>query len=613
MIRSRLLALSLFCNFATLLSSCATTGNAESCSLKGVVLNQKCGRPVAGIVVALGVVDKLSGGEKSVVPYGEGQPHVTTTGRDGTFRFRNLNPGTLLVMIQDEKSACIEGELPLELAAGEHRKDVTLHVAHGASISGTVYNEGYYHGVGGVTVQVVPSLDQRKAWVRAYEAVTDADGTFRIGGIPEGGYEIRSSPLDEFEQTSLAFYGEDPIYYLRYPRGFSMEWGTHYEPVEFTVATGTLARGIVVDEAGQAVAGAGVYHTTSSILGKADVLTDEQGQFTLPGWESPTFPKLQARKDNALSEVLTSEKSLAEYGPIRLVLHPKVSILIRLVGEDGETLSAISPAYVSLDLMVNGGKSMGGEAKDLVESCTYDWLLPAVQYQITVDGNEGLEILDSPQMVTTEAGQQTEVVFKGRKIDTRQGPRIVGQIVDAEGAPIGDAVLSEESFGSYQTRSNADGIFDFKTRTLPKPQDGMTTLETQEYNLRVTASGFETLKVSLRPGEAPARIALERVGLIRGQVVDAATGKAVEEYSVTAYQPETTNNTGGVNLKQLMSARLEKLPGGHFLLKGVATSPVVLEVTSPSYEAAHTTLSFAPRLEEGIANFRLQRKTEPTE
>lgn len=60
-------------------------------------------------------------------------------------------------------------------------------------------------------MQVVPNYEKRKEWVRAYEAVSSADGTFHIGGIPSGGYDIRSSPLDGFQQSSLAFYGEDPM------------------------------------------------------------------------------------------------------------------------------------------------------------------------------------------------------------------------------------------------------------------------------------------------------------------------------------------------------------------------------------------------------------------
>lgn len=611
MINRRLVALSLCCALFLLVSSCATTGNSENCTLKGVVLNQKCGRPVAGITVALGVVSKPYGGEKTVVPYGGGQPYVTTTGRDGTFRFRNLKPGPLLVMIQDAKTACVEGEVPIELVEGENRKDVTLHVGLGASISGTIYNDGYYHGVEGVKVQVVPSSDQRKEWIRTYEAVTNADGTFRIGGIPSGYYEIESSPLDKFEQTSICFYGETPMAASHTPfMGVELDWGTHYEPFEFTVAPGALARGVVVDEAGQPVAGAEVYLATRR---GANVLTDERGEFTLPNWESSKFPDLQARKGNARSDILTSEKSIDEYGPIRLVLHPKASILIRLVGEDGVTLSGISPAYVSLDVLANGGKSMGGEAKDIVDSCTYDWLLPDVEYQITVNGNEGLEVLNSPQTITTEAGKQTEVIFTARKIDIMQGPRIVGQIVDVEGNPVADAVLSEESSGSYQTRSNADGTFDFKTRTIPKSQEGMASPVSRDYTLRVAASGFETLTVTLRPGEASAAIELERVGIIRGQVVDASTGAEVEDYTVTVYKPEATNKPGGSGRKLLTSARFEKLPSGHFIIKGVAISPVLLEVSSPSYEVAHTTLAFAPRLEEGVANFRLQRRARTLE
>lgn len=612
MICTRLLALSLSCVLVTLLSSCATTGGPDTCSLEGVVLDQQSGEPVAGVNVALGALNTLQRFEKPVVPYGGGKhPYVSTTGRDGTFRFQRLKPGLVLLMTEDKKLACVEGEVPVELGAGESKMDITLHVTEGASISGTIYNDGYYHGVGGVTVQAVPAYGHRKEWLRAYETVTNSDGTFYLGGIPSGNFDIRSSPMDGFQQTSVCFYGETPIAQSFTPSvGVELDWATHAEPFEFTVAPGALAQGMVVDESGQPVAGAGVYGSRGRFSEEPDVLTDEKGVFTLPDWERSKFPTLQARKDNALSEVLTSEKSLAEYGPIRLVLHPKASILVRLLGENGETLSVASPAYVSLDLLINGGKSMGGEAKNLTESWTYDLLLPAVQYQITVDGNEGLEILDSPQIVTTEAGKQTEVVFKGRKIDVRQGPRIVGKIVDAEGAPVADAILSDGASDSYQTVSSMEGAFEFMTRTLPKPREGVATPELQAQKIRVTASGFATLDISLRPGEAPSVIALERVGLIRGQVVDASTGRAVEDYLVTAYQPTDASSTGKAGLEQLTSTKLEKLPGGHFLLKGVAVSPIVLEVASHEYETARETLAFAPRIEEGLANFRLRRTTD---
>lgn len=587
MIYSRLLTLGLSCILVTLLSSCATTGGPDACGLEGIVLDQQTGEPVAGVAVSLGVLGSPAQSERPVVPYGGSQPHTTITGRDGTFRFNRLNSGAILVMIQDDKLACVEGEVHVELAAGERKRDVTLHVAQGASVSGTVYNDGYYHGVEGVTVQVVPNYEHRKEWVRAYEAITSAEGTFRIGGIPSGGYDIRSSPLDGFKESSLVFYGEEPIHSMTgYFLGFPMQWGTHYEFFEFTVEPGAVAQGVVVDEAGRPVTGAEIFYFGRGPVEPGEVLTNEDGQFFYPNYESLKVPSIIARKDGYFSEWLNSDKTLEEYGPIRLTLRPGANLRVRVLDEKGEPIRW--PVEIDIDVDYQGDNSSVYDfTKKPDPSLVTFPTLPAANYKLEVLGAHRDYITEKPELFTLNSGDDREIVLIARNTAELRGPDILGKVVGPDGTPVANAKLEAMTIDPFQTSTSPDGTFTVRTRSAKS----LPTYQSQEIlktlDIRVSAPGFMEQVVHARPGDSDVHIALEPTKTFGGYVVDASTGNPIETFDATVYSTSDPGNPDRRYWRKLESVALHNKGSGEFEISGITSSPFIVEIESEAFGKHH--------------------------
>lgn len=101
------------------------------------------------------------------------------------------------------------------------------------------------------------------------------------------------------------------------------------------MAAGALAQGVVVDEGGQPVAGAEIFYFGRGPSEPGAALTDARGRFLFPNYERLEVPSIIARKDGHFSEWLNSEKTLEEYGPIRLTLRPGANLRVRVVDEEG--------------------------------------------------------------------------------------------------------------------------------------------------------------------------------------------------------------------------------------------------------------------------------------
>lgn len=605
MTRGDLAALVALLVVTTLTTSCGTVHDPNACSLEGIVLDRSTGAPVADVTVALGVINTRPNLEKPVVPYGDGdRPYTQTTGRDGKFRFGGLKAGKLLLMIQDESMGCVEGEVSVGLAAGDNKQDIELHVAEGASISGTIYNDGYYHGVGGVTVQVVPSHEQRKEWVRAYEAVTNRDGTFSIGGIPSGNYDIRSSPTDGLQQTSVLFHGETPVCVPGNPFGFPMEWGTRYEPFEFTVEPGALARGVVVDEAGAPVAGAGIFHFGRDITDPADVLTDGNGQFLYPNDEELMVPSIIAYKDGCFSEWLNSDRTLDKYGPICLTLHPGSSLRVRVVDSEGQPIGW--PFDIDISVEYQGAPSSPyARAMESEPGLFVLPRLPAAKYKLGVWGTHSKYIDSLPESIALSPGDDREITLVARNTQELRGPDILGRVVDSEGNPIPVAKLEGIANDSYRATTSSDGSFSYRTRSI-KALGAYEKAETLDrLNIRISAAGFMNQVISARPGDDYLEIVLEKAVTFHGRVLDASTENAIELFQATTYCDSRRGRSERRYWKKMDGVEVTRKADGDFEISGITMYPCIVEVEAAGFAKNHVEVKTNPEESAPPVEFRL--------
>ncbi len=593
--------------FAFALPSCQSVKRdhgSNGTEISGIVIHGTTGKPVANITVTLGTISPLVGRQKIVVPYVQGdQAFEDVTDQSGRFRFTGIAQGNVLLMIQDETMAAKDGEIPLEVSPDQQHIEIELKVTEGASISGTIFNDGYYHGVEGVEVQVVPYYDQREEWVRTYYGMTQADGSFHIGGIPSGNYEVRSSPVDGFQQTSIPFHGEDPVCQQTYFQGFPMRWATHYAPFEFTVAQGALARGMVVDEEGNPVAGASVYRFSGG-SSNSGVLTDAQGEFLLWDWEKPELPSIMAQKDGQFSEWLRSEETLEDFGPIRLTLRPGARLHVNVVDENGDPVSW--PFEVDIDLSYQGANSSPYERATLEASGSFAFpILPPATYRLGVRGPHRDYVQENLKELELHSGDDTELTLVATNTSELLGPDITGRVINVDGLPVPGAAITSTESDPYETTTAPDGSFVFRTRTIESLPSYVNSESVEKIDLRVSANGYKELSLTAAPGDGPLRIALERAPIVRGHVVDVRTGKALEEYTAIAYHSSDPGNSSRPYWKEIKNTKLTRLPGGLFAITGIAVPEFILEVDTPAHQRTHEILKLKTDSSADPVLFRL--------
>ena len=157
--------------------------------IEGIVLEEATGEPLAGVEVRLTVQLRLPS-------------FATRTGEDGRFRFENvpegnheiyarrLAPSRLLAALDIRRTS-----REVRVRAGERLSDLTIRLAQGGTIAGTVYDTNaqpvaranveiaylYYGSDGGRRLRSYYSYAQD---------ATDESGTYRITGVEAGEYYV---------------------------------------------------------------------------------------------------------------------------------------------------------------------------------------------------------------------------------------------------------------------------------------------------------------------------------------------------------------------------------------------------------------------------------------
>jgi hypothetical protein len=171
-------------------------------------------------------------------------PHYTTSAKDGTFTIPGLEEGTYSLFINPNWSD-LKCDYQMKnvgsVAAGT--ADLRIGLAKGLAISGTVKDEDG-KAVTGIYVQAMGKDDKGNYdYSRQRNCQTQTDGSFRLGGLPVGVYDL----------TVQAMGGSGGSTAPTSMKGVAA--GT--EGVTITVRKGVTITGRVVDEKGQAPGQAG--------------------------------------------------------------------------------------------------------------------------------------------------------------------------------------------------------------------------------------------------------------------------------------------------------------------------------------------------------------------
>ncbi|MCB2154411.1 carboxypeptidase regulatory-like domain-containing protein [bacterium] len=225
---------------------------APSSSIGGTVRTQE-GTPVEGAVVT------------AVDPSDKKTKHEATTQPDGAFLLSGLRGGRTYELTA--KAANLAPTGPIEVPAG--RLEVVIVLGAGGAITGTITDFTSASPMEGIAVSL-RSADG--AFSIARLARSGADGTYRIGHLPSGKYDVR---IQDEKLTSE-------------PRlGVNVKIPNDTGKIDFVVYEGKTISGTVVEDfTGERIAGARVTLQSQAGAGfltrsKSEVTTDEFGSFNV--------------------------------------------------------------------------------------------------------------------------------------------------------------------------------------------------------------------------------------------------------------------------------------------------------------------------------------------
>ncbi len=269
------------------------------------------GLPVAGARVLL-IGAGPPPGTVGIRRPGEDNSSEVTSEADGSFEFSGVIPGTVKVGALATDLQPADPQV-VEVPAGVKVDDVVLVLERGALLAGVVTDrEG--EPIGGARLTVGPLLVH-----------SDDDGSYRLGGLSTG--------LQSLE--------------VRHPQYNRLQQEVEIEPednrLDLVLRGGVPVRGKVVDDAGEAIAGAVVELQQRARRDNHDykTLSDGDGAFQIAAVAGGSY-RVAARRDGyASTELAGFEVEDQPIEDLELVLRPGTEIVGSIVGLEFEELSAV--------------------------------------------------------------------------------------------------------------------------------------------------------------------------------------------------------------------------------------------------------------------------------
>jgi hypothetical protein len=475
-----------------------------------------------------------------------GDTRVVKTDAEGRFLFESLSPDHYrLTAEQGGRSALAQ----FELAGDAPWPEVVLRLGEAFFVEGTVLDDAGRPVPG---AHVSASLSETRRWAR--EARTGPDGRYRLGPVEPG--------FHTFQITAE-----------RYLRGYGLEEELKEGsgPVDFILQRAVSVFGTVVDPEGHPLP-----HIWISLLhpgspnprhGNTEAYTraDEDGRFVLDA-DEPGAYLLDIDDETVLPEQL-EVRAPAE--GVRVVLRrggsvsgtftddqglPVVRGWVEL-WEPGETGGARRMAHVD----ETGRFLLQGLAPGR-------YMLEATVLAASVDRSTVLP-------VEVKDGEQVEVSPRLEK-----GRSLSGVVVDGAGQPVAGAfVRADPSSPRPWRREEPKGVVVLKDapRDVRSGPDGRFTLHhlgADAYDVSARMEGYQSLdeaNVRVSADTMEVRLALERLGHIRGRLVD-AKGAPITRFEVNG---ASRKDSGGAFAVPFYESGLEKLtlsvPGMARVLRSV--------------------------------------------
>ncbi|WP_164010971.1 MSCRAMM family protein [Pyxidicoccus trucidator] len=511
-----------------------TTGPVDltlkrAASITGRVTDTE-GRPLPGIQLAFG--HPLPHEREDGISYSI-SPERTWTDAEGRFVLDAAKPGNYLLEAPDAPF------LKASLLVRAPSRDVHLTLEPGASVEGTVVDanglllEGFFVDLQDPEGGEVLSLRRGQR--------TDTKGHFLLRGVPPGRYVLLATR-------------EQPSATRRVWRVVELSAGARMQ-VELRLEPERTLSGIVVDEAGQPVAGAIVRARPPQRGGpvwKRDgfrsyhgpppgLPTGESGRFLLHGLTEATYDVSAGKAGLTLSPGRSTGGAAgeddmlrvgADTAEVRLVLTRDAHVVGRLVGPDGAPI----PSFQVNSFRIN---DEGGAFAYPIDS------LPSGELVFEAEGVAVRVLRLEPHEGDGDLDLGVVRMSRGRALR--------GRVVDAEtGQPLSEASLelfaraNETSPGVYLQSIEEDGTFE------------MPQVDLEAFQVTATAEGYRRQRLTPGPGQEELTVRMDPGARVEVTVKD-LQGQPLAA-TVEFHGQDDTVLSGRANAGQLVQRGLEPGP-----------------------------------------------------
>jgi protocatechuate 3,4-dioxygenase beta subunit len=412
----------------------------DKCRVEGTVLNSVTGQPVPRVVVTLRSI-----GSFSRLPGNVAAPATASTDAEGRFVFTSLAAGSYQISAQRDNFQYIPSRRsePLDLNAGDQKKDVLVQITPLGAIAGRVQNEeGDALPNVQVSVMIYQYTQAGRQLMARNSASTNDLGEYRIFGLASGKYFVRAATFSgrvaaSPDETYLPMYypgATDPSAAAMVELGA----GQDMRSVDFTLhrIRAVTVRGRVVKPAGATLVNVSLTAANGSMGAVNNGTNDPEGKFELrgaaPGAYTLTARSMIANKMYAAQRPIQIGADDIEGIEMTLAPPADVSGVVRM---EGNTTVKLSDVRVSLLASLQGGNqaTVNDEGTFMVGN-----LAPDV-YTINFYAPGNL-FLKSARCGTTEVTESGVDLTAGGGCDltitlSANGGQIEGQVQDDDGKP----------------------------------------------------------------------------------------------------------------------------------------------------------------------------------
>ncbi len=395
----------------------------------------------------------------------------------GLFHIQGLGPGE--AKMRATADGYLESDLQaVDLLEREHVQDITLTLARGQSISGTLHWE---EGQPAVDVTVQATFDVAHAMglgglnaLRGANGTsnTDAQGAFTIQGLGKGPFVVKaSSPRGERSEPTLGERGEtSPAGERWQAQADGIPPGT--TGVALVLSPPQGVKGQVVDAAGNPVTEFRLFHARSSegpagglsakVSKQSRTFDDDGGAFRLEGLSPGSYVAWVQDLAHASTEPVSF--TVPQESDLLLEVNATARADGRVVGSDGTPI-ADATVKSSHGASLAALSSVGLEAASTTTLPDGRFQLegiPAGPTQLVAEA-EGWAKSDGLQVEFVPGGLQ-----EGLRIELSLGGTLTGEVFTKEGKPAAgsmvtavamDSITSGAGLSQRITNSDSDGHF----------------------------------------------------------------------------------------------------------------------------------------------------------